>query len=88
MDPLETGPSVTCLLKRYDGWCYLFAVNASPECVSARLTAKGAQTAEVLYEKRTCTASDGKITDDFAPFAVHIYKWRDVDFANNARVSD
>ena len=75
-DPLETGPSVTCLFKRHDGWCYLFAVNASPESVSARLTAQGAQAAEVLYEKRTCTASDGKITDDFAPFAVHIYKWR------------
>ncbi|MBR3821265.1 MAG: hypothetical protein IKJ37_06545 [Kiritimatiellae bacterium] len=75
-DPLETGPSVTCLLKRHDGWCYLFAVNASPERVSARLTAEGAQTAEVLYEKRTCTAVEGKIEDEFEPFAVHIYKWR------------
>jgi hypothetical protein len=63
-------------LKRYDGWCYLFAVNASPERVSARLTAQGAQAAEVLYEKRTCTASDGKIEDEFEPFAIHIYKWR------------
>jgi hypothetical protein len=52
-------------------------VTASPERVSARLTAQGAHTAEVLYEKRTCTARDGKITDDFAPFAVHIYKWRE-----------
>ena len=74
-DPLG-GPSVTCLLKRHDGWNYLFAVNASTENVSAELPAAGATTVEVLYENRTCPAKDGRLADAFAPFAVHIYRWR------------
>ena len=74
-DPLGA-PSVTCLLKRHEGWNYLLAVNAAAEPVSAILFAEGAETAEVLYENRTCAASSGRITDDFAPFAVHIYRWR------------
>ncbi len=74
-DPLG-GPSVTCLLKRHDGWNYLLAVNAAAEPVTARLAAEGAETVEVLYEDRSCPASDGGVTDDFAPFDVHIYRWR------------
>ena len=74
-DPLG-GPSVTCLLKRHAGWNYLFAVNAAPEPVSAALAAEGAEKAGVFCEDRTCAATDGRITDDFAPFAVHIYRWR------------
>ena len=38
------------------------------------LTVSGAATAEVLYENRACDVEDGRITDDFAPFAVHIYR--------------
>ena len=74
-DPLGA-PSVTCLLKRHEGWNYLLAVNAAAEPVSAILFAEGAETAEVLYENRTCAVSGGRITDDFSPFAVHIYRWR------------
>ena len=69
-------PAVTCLLKRHDGWNYLLAVNASPEPVSAELSADGATTVEVLYENRTCTAQNGRLADTFTPFAVHIYRWR------------
>ena len=75
VDPLGA-PSVTCLLKRHEDWNYLLAVNAAAEPVSAMLLAEGAGTAEVLYENRVCAASDGRITDGFAPFAVHIYRWR------------
>ena len=74
-DPLG-GPSVTCLLKRHDGWSYLLAVNAATEPVSAVLPAEGATSVEVRYENRTCTAKDGRLTDNFGPFAVHIYRWR------------
>ena len=74
-DPLG-GPSVTCLLKRHDGWNYLLAVNAAAEPVTVRLTAEGAETVEVLHEDRSCPASDGGVTDDFTPFDVHIYRWR------------
>ena len=68
--------AVTCLLKRHDGWNYLLAVNASTEPVSAELSANGATTVEVLYEKRACAARNGRFADTFAPFAVHIYRWR------------
>ena len=73
-DPLG-GPSVTCLLKHHAGRRYLFAVNATAEPVSVRLFMEGAVTVEVLYANRTCTAHDGHITDGFAPFAVHIYRF-------------
>ena len=74
-DPLG-GPSVTCLLKRHDGWSYILAVNAAAEPVSAALSAEGAVNVEVLYENRAVAAADGCVKDDFAPFAVHIYRWR------------
>ena len=74
-DPLGA-PAVTCLLKRHDGWNYLLAVNAAAETVSATLFTKGARTVEVLYENRTVTVEAGRITDDFASFGVHIYRWR------------
>ncbi|MBQ3340592.1 MAG: hypothetical protein IJG84_01750 [Kiritimatiellae bacterium] len=74
-DPLG-GPSVTCLLKRHDGWNYLFAVNAAPEPVTAALSAEGASSVGVFCESRTCEVKSGRFMDDFAPFAVHIYRWR------------
>ena len=74
-DPLG-GASVTCLLKRHDGWNYLLAVNAAPEPVSAELTAEGATTVEVFRENRTCAVRGGRLADKFAPFAVHVYRWR------------
>ena len=74
-DPLG-GPSVTCLLKHHDGWNYLLAVNAAPEPVTAQLTTEGADSVSVFCESRTCAATGNCITDDFAPFAVHIYRWR------------
>ena len=55
----------------------VFAILARPssaEPVSAKLAVPGAATAEVLYENRACDVKDGRITDDFAPFAVHVYR--------------
>ena len=74
-DPHGT-PSVTCLLKKHDGFSYLLTVNAATEPVTAKLTVPGAETAEVLYENRTCPCDHGTLTDTFAPFAVHIYRWK------------
>ena len=73
-DPLGA-PSVSCLLKRHGGKSYLLAVNAAAEPVSAKLAVPGAETVEVLYENRACDVKGGFITDDFAPFAVHIYRF-------------
>ena len=68
--------SVTCLLKRHEDWTYIFAVNATQEKVAAALPADGAENAEVMYENRPCQTKSGRIIDDFAPMAVHIYRWR------------
>ena len=65
---------MTCLLKYHAGRGYLLAVNAAAEPVSAKLAVPGAATVEVLYENRACDVEDGRITDGFAPFAVHIYR--------------
>ena len=73
-DPLGN-PAVTCLLKRHGGKNYLLAVNAAAEPVTAKLAVPAADGVEVLYENRTCPAAAGLVTDAFAPFAVHIYKW-------------
>ena len=69
-------PSVTCLLKRHGEMCYLFAVNSTAEPVAAKLSAPNAKSVEVLREYRSCSCADGTFTDGFAPFAVHIYRWR------------
>ena len=74
-DPLG-GPSVTCLLKRHDGWNYLLAVNAAPEPVAAEFPAAGAESVSVFCESRTCAVKHGRFTDEFLPFAVHVYRWR------------
>ena len=55
-DPLGKNPSVTALLKRHAGKAYLFAVNASPEPVTARITWAGGET----------------LTHAFPPFGVYI----------------
>ena len=38
LDPMGKNPAVTCLLKQHNGQNYLFAVNACPEPVKARIT--------------------------------------------------
>ena len=53
-DPLGLGPSVTALMKRHEGRSHIFAVNASPEPVTARIAISGSDT----------------ITERFAPFGV------------------
>ncbi|MEN6544595.1 MAG: hypothetical protein ABFE07_00980 [Armatimonadia bacterium] len=35
---------------------------------------KGKAQAEVLFENRTVSLTDGKLTDNFAPYAVHVYR--------------
>ena len=55
-DPLGKNPSVTALLKRHAGKAYLFAVNASPGPVTARITWAGGET----------------LTHEFPPFGVYV----------------
>ena len=70
--------SISMLMKRYRGETYLIAVNGTLENVTAEfdLGVRPAK-AEVLWENRTVSVSGGKIKDEFAPFAVHVYKIED-----------
>jgi len=68
-------PSVSVLVKRHDGAVYAIAVNACYENVRARLSLPGsADAATVLWEDRQLNVKSGMLTDDFAPFAVHVYR--------------
>ena len=67
---------VATMVKRLDGATYLFAVAMRGETTKATFALKGfaGDTAiEVLDEKRSLTAKDGSFSDDFAPWAVHLY---------------
>ncbi|MBO5940002.1 MAG: hypothetical protein J6R18_02255 [Kiritimatiellae bacterium] len=67
--------SISMLLKRYRGDTYVIAVNGTVEEVKARFDIGGRTgKANVLWENRTVKMQDGKITDVFGPFAVHVYK--------------
>lgn len=73
-DVLGNG-SISMLMKRYRGETYLIAVNGTLKDVTVEFDLEVcAGKAQVLWENRTVDVRDGKITDAFAPFAVHVYK--------------
>ena len=78
-DPLGQ-PSVTVLVKNHAGAVYVFAVNASPKPVKARIFAEVRDgEGSVAWENRRVRASGGSFEDDFRGFGVHVYR-----FAHNA----
>ena len=70
--------SISMLMKRYRGETYLIATNGTSAEVRAEfdLGVRPAK-ADVLWENRTVPVTGGKITDCFAPLAVHVYKVED-----------
>ena len=63
------------ITKEINGDTYLISVNSDKNPV--RVTISGLdkfKSIEVIKENRTLNISDGKITEDFKPFGVHIYK--------------
>ena len=70
--------AISMLLKRYRGETYLIAVNGTLGEVKARFELKvRPDRAQVLWENRTVPVEGGKITDTFAPLAVHVYRIED-----------
>lgn len=69
-------PSVTCLLKKHDGFFYVIAVNASHEPVEVAFAVGGNGTVEVLFENRNVPLKEGRIRDSFKGHDVHVYKWK------------
>lgn len=71
-------PSISVMVRRHAGATCLFAASSSAETVKARLTLPGlGREAEVLFEGRTVAPRAGSLEDTFAPYAVHVYRWRE-----------
>lgn len=68
---------VAAVIKRHQGATYLFSVRMedSPVQATFRLSdVRPSATVEVLGENRTIALQDKVFTDDFAPYAVHLYR--------------
>ena len=79
-DPLGQ-PSVTALWKRTADATWLVAVNAAPAKVRATFALPAsagvaAGEGETLWEGRRVKAASGTFDESFAPFAVHVYRFR------------
>jgi hypothetical protein len=71
---------VEAIVKPRDGATYVFAVGMRDGATTATFTVAGLAgraTAEVLGEGRTVEVRDGVFTDEFGPWAVHLYRIRD-----------
>jgi len=69
-------PSLNLRLMHSGNQWVLLAANSAEAALQVRLKLPGLKDkAEVLFERRTLTAKDGQLEDEFAPLAVHVYRW-------------
>ena len=81
LQPNIEGLTGKCTGRIHDGAGYIFALNLDMKHQAGRATIrvpglKAGTTVEVVDENRSVTADDDAVTDDFAPLAVHIYRFR------------
>ncbi len=68
---------VDVLVKQKDGTLYLFTAGMRGEKTTATFRVRnlpGERSVEVIDESRTIDAKEGVFTDEFAPWAVHLYR--------------
>jgi len=73
----DTSVGVDAMLKRYEGYTYVFAVSMRPNTTAAAFTLRdftGSCTVEVVGEQRNLAAVEGVFQDAFSGFGVHIYR--------------
>jgi len=73
----EPAIPVDTMVKRADGFTYLFAVSMRPGTTTATFTLRGFssdQAVEVLGEDRSLETAAGVFQDGFSDYAVHIYR--------------
>ena len=73
----NTAAPIATMVKQVSGYTYIFAVTMRPLDTRAEFSLKqfsGLETVEVLGENRTVAVKDGKFTDQFAPWSVHLYR--------------
>ena len=72
--PVTARNPVTAFARRTDSAFMLVAVNPSRRPVEATLSCEGLPARlQVLSENRTVRATDGRISDRFEPYGVHVY---------------
>jgi hypothetical protein len=77
--PLNFSPAnapLSVIMKSAEGRTVLVAVNrgGKPVDVTFDTPAINGGAVKVLYEQRTVSATTGKLTDKFQPYAVHVYE--------------
>ena len=66
---------IHALLKEHEGKWYLLAVNGETTPARGEFLLPGAaESVSVLFEQRTAAANGRTLTDDFAPYAAHVYE--------------
>ena len=73
----NTAAPIATMVKQVSGYTYIFAVTMRPLDTRAEFSLKqfsGLETVEVLDENRTVNVEEGKFTDHFGPWAVHLYR--------------
>lgn len=70
----NTKVPVDILTKNAEGADYIFSVAMKPGNTTAVFSIKKGKKIEVLGENRTIKAENGKFSDDFSDYAVHLYK--------------
>lgn len=71
--------SIACMMKRTGSESYLFAANLKNQRGQGTFSLRDrsvARNAEVLGESRERLVQDGVFSDDFAPYAVHLYRFK------------
>ena len=66
---------VDIMTKNYDNSNYIFAVAMRPGETQATFDIEEDKEVEVLGEDRNIQVTNGKFTDDFSDYGVHIYKY-------------
>ncbi|MEA4936036.1 MAG: T9SS type A sorting domain-containing protein [Paludibacter sp.] len=65
---------IDILTKNYDDASYIFAVTMRPGATVGTFTVTSGNVVEVIGEDRIIPVVNGKFTDDFSTYAVHLYK--------------
>lgn len=68
--------SISFLLKKSGGKQYLICANSVKDKVVAQFNVKGASHVNVMFENREVKVNGGLFTDEFAPYAVHVYEMK------------
>ena len=73
----EGAPGVLAVGRRVDGKVWVIAANERGEAATASLRVEGVRGPfERVAEATPLAATDGSVSDAFAPFAVHVYRER------------